>query len=549
MNKNRNCPFPVGSLVYAYLRHSPGDNQTIASQDAAVRAWCAENGLQIGRVFKDEAKSGTSTAGRDEFLMMIDFLRDTNLKPRPVGVVLWSFSRFARDINDAEYYKADLRRRHYIVYSLTDQVPDGDIAPVFESLIHWKDAERSREISRDARRGLRWLAEQGYSIGGFPPRGYRKSASVEVGHKKNGEPRLAYKWEIDPEWEARVRQAWQLRLGGASYYEIHHATRLFTAINSYPTFFSNVTYAGCRKCDDLVVENAHPAYVTKAEFELAQSVRRVTRGNPKAPNGDPNHSRRRDSPFLLSGILYCTCGAAMLGDRDNGKPFYRCGRQRRSGHLDCHEPSIVAWYLHDFVSNWLVQNVLTLDYLIQSRDEINRRLSERRGELDLKRVQLEKEANRLDKEARRLVDAIARLGLSSELEQGIQERQIAIRQVQTEMVQIDFALKQQSLEISNEALLYLAENMKDMLQSGHNEKVREVLRGTVARAELAKEKLTLHYFPPVLQGQLIPGFKRVPPWECLSKTIFTYYPTYGLSSRIRETKGERKTCPRCVMFN
>src|SRR5712691_5535390 len=80
----------------------------------------------------------------------------------PSPVVLWSFSRFARDYDDAEFYKADLRRRGYVIHSLTDQIPDGPFGRVIESITHWKDEERLREISKDARRGLQWLAQQGY---------------------------------------------------------------------------------------------------------------------------------------------------------------------------------------------------------------------------------------------------------------------------------------------------------------------------------------------------------------------------------------------------
>jgi hypothetical protein len=71
--------------------------------------------------------------------------------------------------DDAEFYKADLRRRGYVIHSLTDQIPDGPFGRVIESITPWKDEERLREISKDAQRGLQWLAQQGFSVGGFPP--------------------------------------------------------------------------------------------------------------------------------------------------------------------------------------------------------------------------------------------------------------------------------------------------------------------------------------------------------------------------------------------
>jgi len=514
MNKNRNCPFPAGSLVYAYLRHSPGDNQTIASQDSAVRAWCLENALQLGGVYKDEARSGTSTAGREDFLLMIDVLRDPNLKPRPVGVVLWSFSRFARDINDAEYYKADLRRRGYIVFSLTDQVPDGDIAPVFESLIHWKDAERSREISRDAKRGLRWLAEQGYSVGGFPPRGYRKSAPVEVGHKKNGEPRLAYKWEIDPEWEPRVRQAWKLKLEGHLNWEIHRATHVFDSINCYTTFFDNKTYAGFRKCADLLIPNAHPAYVTEEEFNRVQEAKQPAPAlRPKG--SDANHPHRRSSlnPLLLSGILFCGyCGAAMVGNKNGRDHFYTCGKKQRQGHEVCPQPSIVAHALHSATIDWILANVLTLDRLIQSRDAINKQLSGAREQLKQRRHMLLGDLTRLETRIQNLIDSIEEHGASPEVEVRLTQRQSEKREQEHELAKVEIALETNQIEISNEALVFLAQYLKDALLDQNPDKARAVVRSVLRKVELFKEKIIAQYIVPLseIDNQLKVGFSVCP---------------------------------------
>ncbi len=104
--------------------------------------------------------------------MMYDLLTKNKIQPWPRAVVLWSFSRFARQVKDAEHYKWPLRHEGYEVFSMTDDIPSGDFGPVVESFVHWKDQEHSREISRDAQRGLQLLAEQGYAPGGFPPIGY-----------------------------------------------------------------------------------------------------------------------------------------------------------------------------------------------------------------------------------------------------------------------------------------------------------------------------------------------------------------------------------------
>ena len=49
------------------------------------------------------------------------------------GIVLWSFSRFARDQLDAQLYKAKLRKLGYVVLSKSDDIPANELVPVYES--------------------------------------------------------------------------------------------------------------------------------------------------------------------------------------------------------------------------------------------------------------------------------------------------------------------------------------------------------------------------------------------------------------------------------
>ncbi len=111
---------------------------------------------------------------------------------------------------------------------------------------------------------------------------------------------------------------------------IHKELNVFDAINSYATFFNNRAYAGYVKCGNLLIPNAHPAYVEPAEFERIQSLRRTLPFNRRAENGDPQHSKRHQSPFLLAGILYCSCGYAMSGQNYGGVQYYQ---DFRSGKL------------------------------------------------------------------------------------------------------------------------------------------------------------------------------------------------------------------------
>ena len=494
-----NSPFPPSSPIVVYLRHSPGEDQTLTSQESAVRAWCAEHHLVIVRAYKDEAKSGTSTAGRDGFLAMVDALRDNLITPRPVGVIVWSFSRFAREYDDASFYTALIRRAGYRIHSLTETITDDNVGRVVESLYHFQAAEQSRKISADAKRGLRWLAEQVYSVGGFPPRGYRKSEGIEVGRKRNGEPRVAHRWEIDAEWEARVRRAWQMKCEGALNWQVHRELRVFDAINTYTTFFSNQTYAGFRKCADLLVPGAHPAYVEPGDFERVQAARRTLPHNRKAENGDPFHSKRQQSPFLLSGLLFCVCGYAMSGQVYRGEQYYKCGRKHRWGIETCDSRAVVAWYINELVMDWLCANVLTLDQLRADRVAINARLDGDRTVLESRRDQIVKDLGALDKRVKNLLDAIELNGLGPEMQNRLRERQTEARELQVEQARLDARLNQPRVELTDEALEYVAEHLRDQLRGESFAETRALLRQVVVRVELGKNEMTISHVSPLAE--------------------------------------------------
>src|SRR5690242_1113035 len=103
---------PPGSRVVIYGRHSPGEKQSIHSQADAMRRFIQEREWVALREFYDEAVEG-SRSDRDGFQEMLTYLQQI---PRPVeGVVTWNTSRFGRDQLDSQFYKADLRRRGYVV--------------------------------------------------------------------------------------------------------------------------------------------------------------------------------------------------------------------------------------------------------------------------------------------------------------------------------------------------------------------------------------------------------------------------------------------------
>jgi site-specific DNA recombinase len=183
------CPFEPGSRIWAYCRDSGGDEQqdSVASQRRAIEEFCNQHQLILANIFADEARPGSSTVGRDG---LEDLLYLAGQQPRPVeGIIFWSYSRLARSQLDSQFIKSDLRRKGYVLHSMTDDVPFGEFAPVVEALIDWKNERYLKDLSRDVKRGLYDLARAGYAPGGFPPRGYR-AEPVVIGEKRDGKPHV-----------------------------------------------------------------------------------------------------------------------------------------------------------------------------------------------------------------------------------------------------------------------------------------------------------------------------------------------------------------------
>lgn len=74
------CPFQPGDKVVGYARYSGGEEQGLKNtstdeQEAAIRAFCEQNALNLVKVYADPFVSGRSTKGREHYLeMMSDLL-------------------------------------------------------------------------------------------------------------------------------------------------------------------------------------------------------------------------------------------------------------------------------------------------------------------------------------------------------------------------------------------------------------------------------------------------------------------------------------------
>ena len=148
----------------AYIRVSTEDQVEFSpdSQLKNIREYAARNDMELPEqyIFIDEGISGKSTRKREAFNLMIGMAKK---KPKPFDVILvWKFSRFARNREDSIVYKSMLRRQCDIqVLSVSEALGDDKTSILIESLIEAMDEYYSVNLAEEVKRGMTEKASRG----------------------------------------------------------------------------------------------------------------------------------------------------------------------------------------------------------------------------------------------------------------------------------------------------------------------------------------------------------------------------------------------------
>ena len=181
-------------IAACYIRVSTEEQTELspASQLVEIRKWAASHGYIVPDefVFSDEGITGRKVVGRDAFRRMISVAKS---KPKPFdAILLWKFSRFARNRDDAVFYKSILRKQLGIeVISISEPVAEGKMGIITEALIEAMDEYYSINLSEEVKRGMEEKHRRG-ELQTTPSFGY----TVENGVLVPAEPEASYVKEI-----------------------------------------------------------------------------------------------------------------------------------------------------------------------------------------------------------------------------------------------------------------------------------------------------------------------------------------------------------------
>lgn len=301
-----------------YIRVST-DKQEELSPDAQKRLlleYAKKNNILISNehIYMENGISGRKAEKRPEFLKMIATAKS---KPKPFDVILvWKFSRFARNQEESIVYKSLLRKQCNIdVLSVSEPLVEGPFGSLIERIIEWMDEYYSTRLSGEVFRGMTEKALRG-GYQARPPLGYR----IE----KTGEP------PVIVEEEAKIIRIIFHKFvhKSASYYTIARYLNSFgyktnrgkdferrsiEYILQNPTYIGKIRWNRTEnatsqikpKDEWIITDGTHPAIISEELFNQAQEII-ASRRQPKKTRPASTYKH------WASGLTKCSaCGRTL----------------------------------------------------------------------------------------------------------------------------------------------------------------------------------------------------------------------------------------------
>ena len=313
---------------YGYVRVSTDKQEELSpdSQAKLLKDFAHKNGIIISKIFYELGVSGRKAEKRPEFQKMIAMAKSSD---HPVDAILvWKFSRFARNQEESIVYKSLLKKKHNVdVISVSEPLVDGPFGSLIERIIELMDEYYSVRLSGEVTRGMTEKAKRG-GYQARPPLGYRIA--------ERGKPPVIVEEEAEI-----IRIIFQkYALEGMGMFDIARYLNLYGFKTSHGKEFErrsveyileNPTYCGMirwnrtvnetneiRPKDEwIIADGQQPAIISKELFDRA-AARRNMEYKPRGSRPSSTYKH------WLSGLVKCpVCGRTMIAKKIvNGKRTY-----------------------------------------------------------------------------------------------------------------------------------------------------------------------------------------------------------------------------------
>jgi len=333
--------------------HKGHENYSLQDQEDACREYCNRNEFEVIAVVSDNISGTVPINERPGGNRLWQMIEDRTVEV----VVLFKRDRTGRDDLGLEYvmlknlvYKNGLEL-HYV---LTGKDNNSQMDNLLGYIDMMRAAEEKRDITIRTQRGRRKKAMSGQWVGsGPPPYGYTK-----VGKKT--EARLV----VNEAEAAIVREVF--RLYTSKRLSLHEIARRLTkrgAITRGKKFKNGWTVAQVKRILDkpcytgrfsysgIAINLPDLAIVSQATFDAAKRQREIAKQIA---------TRRAKHEFLLSGMIYCTCGNKFVG---MGK-VYTCNTHFYRHLAGCTESTVITHRLDDLAWMW-VHGLISDDEILE----------------------------------------------------------------------------------------------------------------------------------------------------------------------------------------
>lgn len=164
-------------IAAAYVRVSTDDQLEYSpdSQIKCIKEYARAHDMIIPPeyIFEEaEGVSGRSAKKRPEFQRMIGAARDEGSQIK--AILVWKFSRFARNQEESIVYKSLLRKERNIkVISVSEPISDNnEFGSLIERIIEWMDGYYSTRLAGEVKRGMTERFNRGQPVS-VAPYGYK----------------------------------------------------------------------------------------------------------------------------------------------------------------------------------------------------------------------------------------------------------------------------------------------------------------------------------------------------------------------------------------
>ncbi len=329
-------------IAAAYIRVSTDDQLEYSpdSQLEVIRDYARRNNLVLPPeliFMEEEGRSGRKSANREKFQEIIGVAKSPE---HPIDVILlWKFSRFARNQEESIFYKNRLRRLGVEVVSVSEPLPEGPFGSLVERIIEWQDEYYSINLAQEVRRGMTEKAKRG-----------QLQSTASFGYRADKEKNMLV---VVPDEADLVREMFHRFLSGDGFFPIakwlnsigvrtHRGNQFENRTVEYilrnPVYIGKLRWTPTGRTrrnfsnpDSIIVDAQHEAIIDNATWDATQErIRQLKeRYRYKArPASEKKH--------WLAGIVRCAnCGTTLIFSAPH---YFKCnnyvrGRCTTSQHI------------------------------------------------------------------------------------------------------------------------------------------------------------------------------------------------------------------------